>query len=188
MAIVTVDVTDEEPVPTRWEMPPNYASLQSPIPRGIIQFRGTDPIALLGSGDETSYKLTLTMPAGAAYLPKVIMVRYDSDDLDLNFNDNGFGFYVRAKDPEVLHFVMASGGEVINNANLANKIWAPLPVTPKVVLAGGDTMGLRFADMTAGGSTAGDMGYYVDFYAFDIDQVDKWQVNTPIPIISHTSF
>jgi len=188
MAVVTVSVTDSAPVATKWEMPPNYEGLRSPIPRGLITYAGTDAIATLTAGDETTYQLSLVMPPGFAYLPKMIQVLYRSDDLDANFNNLALGFYLRAIDKGTPHFSLQSPGEIIRNALDANIVWAPLPVTPKLVLQASDSMGIQCADMAPGGSSAGDMFYFMQFYVFDVDQVDKWEVNTPIPIISHTAF
>lgn len=191
MAIVTVSVSDSAPFATKWTMPGNYEGLRSPIPRGLITFAGDDAIALLGAGDETNYELALVMPAGYAYLPKTIQLSYESDDLVANFGLVGFGRYVifataGARKPPLFNIV--SPGEVINGAAEAGRIWTPERAVPKLSMLEGDQLQLRVQDMTTGGSTAGDMNYFVQMYVFDRDQVDKWEVNTPIPTISHTAF
>lgn len=188
MAIVTVSIADALPIATKWEMPANYEGIRSPIPRGIVTYSGTNPIATLSAGDETSYKLTLTMPPGFAYLLKTLHMRFISDDLVNNFNNIAQGFYGRAVDPIDTEFVIQTPGEAIIGAVVAFKLYGPIATTPKLLLLGDDTIGCRLADMDAGGSTAGDVLYYWQFYVFDVDQVDKWEVNTPIPTISHTSF
>lgn len=187
MAVVSVSVQDSIPLPTKWEMPTSQESLRTPIPRGVVTFSSSDPIATLSAGDETAYSVQCTMPGGFAYLPKVINLRFSSDDLVANFNLNAFGFYTRADGP-VTFFWSLEGLLVIDSAVEANIVWQPLPVTPKLYLLPGEQLTLRAADMDAGGSTAGDMFYFIELYVFDIDQIDKWATNTPIPIISHTSF
>lgn len=188
MAVVTVTVADSAPIATKWEMPGNYEGLRSPIPRGLVTFSGADAIATLSAGDETAYALTLTMPPGFAYLMKVLHVRFNSADLVANFGLIGHGEYVRSVDPVNCAFNLVSPGEAINAAVIATLKWGPGATTPKLVLLGGDTTSVRLSDMDAGGSSAGTMAYYIQFYVFDVDQVDKWEVNTPIPTISHTAF
>lgn len=188
MAVVTVTVTDAAPIATKWEMPGNYEGLRSPIPRGLISYYGTDAIATLSAGDETAYKLTLTMPPGFAYLLKAIMLRFQSDDLVANFGLRGLMSYGRSGEPQSPAFTLVSPGEIIVLAVQSNIIWAPVATTSKLMMLGADVLELRLSDMDAGGSTAGDIKYFAQFYVFDVDQVDKWEVNTPIPVISHTSF
>lgn len=188
MAVVPVAITDSLPDAKKWEMPTTYDGLRSPIPRGLITFSGSDPIATLGAGDETAYTLTTVMPPGFVYLPRIMHVRFTSDDLVAQFGVNAFGVYVRNEDTINCKFNMQSPGVVINNAVVGELLYHPLPVTPKILLAGADSIQFRLSDMSAGGSTAGDMIYFVQLYVFDVDQVSKWEVNTPIPTISHTSF
>lgn len=189
MTVIAVTVTDATPVPTKWEMPLNYVGLRSPIPRGLLTYRGTSAIALLGAGDETAYRLNLEFPVGFFYLPKVLQLRYKSDDLVAQFNDRALGNYggsgVQA------NFNMVSPGIVISLAVTGIQVWTPALATPKLFIQGraGSTGQTFFAsDMSSGGSTAGDMQYFMQYYVFDVDQVDKWEPNTPIPVISHTSF
>lgn len=191
MAIVTVSVSDAAPVVRRWELPGNYDGLRSPIPIGTLLFRGFDAIATKGAGDETAYTLTLTMPGGAAYLPRSALIRFSSDDLTSNFSDLGFGFYLDDTTPANLinaFLLSAGGGLAADSAVVAEQIWSPAQGASKLILPPGGTLRFRVNDLAAGASTAGDMAYWVEFYIFNVDQVDKWEVNTPIPTISHTSF
>lgn len=196
MAIIAVSVSDALPKPYRWAMPPEGQSLLSPIPRGFVVYSGSDSIPLLGAGDETNYNLTLTMATGFAYLPRNLVIRYTSDDLVNQFDNLGQGIYIR---PSVVPGNVGSGsagltpfniespGEINQTASLGTRIWTPPQGTPKLLLQGGDTLLLFLADM-AGTSTAGDMEYWIDFYVFDVDQIDKWPIHTPTPVISHVSF
>lgn len=188
MTIITVAITDTTPLGIKWDMPGNYQGLRSPIPRGIIQYSGTDAIAVLGTGDQTNYTLSLVMPTGYAYLPKNLMVEYVSDDLTNDFNNNGLGLLFGHWPIIGPQFNMVSPGEAINNAAQAFRIWTPAQGTPKVVAVGTESYNFRMADMSTDASTAGDMRYFCEFYVFDVDQVSRWEVNTPIPVISHVSF
>jgi len=188
MTVVSVTVIDTEPYVRRWEMPVNYEGLRSPIPQGILTFSGTDAIATLAGGDQTAYRLNLVMPTGFAYLLKLLSLKFSSDNLVANFGLNGHAFFQRVVDPISNSFSIVSPGEDINAAVVAQIHWSPVSTAPKLLLRGLEQLGIRVSDMDAGGSSAGDMLYFCQFYIFDVDQIDKWEVNTPIPTISHTSF
>lgn len=197
MAIVTVTVADLTPFPTQWAIDPAGPQQRSPIPRGVITFTGAAEIAAKGAGDETSYILNLTMPLGFSYLPRRGHCGFRSDDLVESWENNGAGQYNRSismKAPDALGsrgrtaFQMQSNGQAVIVAALAQRIWVPGVGAPKLLLGGGDVFSVFLSDMTAGATIAGDMEHQWEFYVFDSDQVDKWQVNTPIPIINHASF
>lgn len=192
MAVVPILLTLSNPRAVQWEMPGNYEGLRSPIPLGLIVFSGTVAVATLVSGDETYARIVMNMPAGSfAFLPRNYMAMFQSDGLQQGFETTGFGFYagraawVTNEEPR---FSLTSVGEIINGAITALQIWNPAPGSPKLMLLPGEQMHSRFADMTSAGSTAGDLSVYAEFYVFKVDQIDKWELNTPIPVIQHTSF
>lgn len=195
MAINSVNATDDEPVPFQWQVDPAGPQQRSPIPRGLITFSGTDATVTKDAGDETAYRLILTMPTGFAYLPRRAHLIFTSDDLTEGFNSVGSGLYQRFSivgDSSALvtqtQFSLDSVGQAIILAATATRLWTPAPGSPKLLLGGSDRMILDLVDMSAGATTAGDMVYQFEFYVFDTDQIDKWQVNTPIPVINHASF
>lgn len=195
MAVITVSITDSLPVKTSWELPPNPVAMRSPIPRGLVTFFGTDAILAKGANDETSYKLRLTMPTGFAYLPKLLSITMQADALSNNFGLQGIMAYVmpsRGSTSEgsfgTYPVPFVCPGETIALATIARRTYAPIRGTAKQLLRGGDLVDFFLSDMDAGTSDAGDMNYYLEFYQFDVNQVDKWEVHTPIPMISHTSF
>lgn len=197
MAIITVTVADAEPTPTRWAMPPDPSVQRSPIPQGTITYSGEDAIATLAGGNQTSYGLNLTMPTGFAYLPRVVLVRFASDDITESWDATGEVLYTLTSAGQaaggtfgsVFH-AMLSPGAFVRSAAKASRLWVPAAGSPKLMLQGADVYGIALTDMDsgAGGSTAGDISYWVQFYVFNIDQIDKWEVNTPIPVISHVAF
>lgn len=188
MAVVTVVIADSQPIPIAWELPPGPIALRSPIPRGLLVYEGTAEIAIKGTSDQTSIIITTTVPSGFAYLPRNVMVQIESDDLVNDFNVDAIGFTQMARFSQVARFNMTSPGEAINGGTTAGKIYAPGRGAQKLILLDGDSMSFRFTDMSADASPAGDVRYFVEFYVFDVDQIDKWEINTPIPTISHTSF
>lgn len=198
MAIITVTVADADPTPFGWELPPNPAQIRSPVPRGLIIFAGTVAIPTLVAGNETTYFLTTTMPDGFAYLLKNMEIDYVSSTLENGFDVNGHGFINRsnspggsgAGDPGRVRFNIQSPGNINVAAAVAVKIWTPIQGSPKVILRPGEDMQFYVQDMDAAqdGSVSGVMSYNVEMYVFDLDQIDKWEINTPTPVISHVSF
>lgn len=198
MAIISVSIGNTAPLARRWEMPTGVISARSPIPRGLITFFGSDPIAALLSGNQTAYLLTCTMPEGFVYIPRNINMKFLSDDLTNDFNNLGAGFYVQkdyqggsdAKRPwtGMPQFCMCSDGEIIIDADAALRIWSPGLNSPKGILLGNDTIRVQLADMSADASTAGDMHYFIELYVFDLDQVDKWELNYPQPVVNAAAF
>lgn len=195
MTIITVAITNTNPTAWKWELPPSPDLLRSPVPRGVVKFHGDDAIATKIAGDETFYKLTLTMPTGFVYLPRYFVQRFDSDDLVAEWQLNAMGFYSLASKGSVaaggagaIHFNMTSPGALTLGAAAKNFMWTPPVGTPKLIMAGGDQINFYLADMDAGETTAGDMAYQHEFYVFDVDQIDKWELNTPIPVISQGAF
>jgi len=185
MAVIPIAVNDSTPEALKWTMPINYVGLRSPIPRGLLRFHGTKAIPILGSGDQTSFELVLTFPTGFVYLPKFMAIEFISDDLTNDFNDNGTFNYGTLVDTE---FNFISPGEFIAAGVSARRTWVPGPGTPKIFVPGSGVIEFKLADMSADASTAGDMGYDSVFYIFDLDQVDKFELNTPIPTIDHGAF
>lgn len=190
MSVIAVALTDVKPFPIYWSTPAYYSQLRSPIPGGLIVFGFTGAIPLLGAGDETNLKLTITLPDGYAYLLRNCRISIESDDLTNTFGVLGSGQYDRTPNPtpQKSKFEMESSGNIIHEAVTAHKIYTPVRSTPKLILKPADSMTFRFSDMDSGGSAAGDCSWYMEFYVFGLDQVDKWEVNSPIPTISHTSF
>lgn len=197
MAIITVSVADGDPAPRRWVMPPSTIATRSPVPQGLITFSGIDAIATLAAGNQTFYSLILTMPAGFAYLPRTVLLRYTSDSTVQTWDDTGLAFIridssgaASLGQAGAISHGLSSPGVWNGGAANASRIWTPSDGSPKLVLKGGDRTNFELTDMDAGagGQTAGDMSYWIDYYVFGIAQVDNWEVNTPIPVINHTAF
>jgi len=190
MAVISVEI-NSTPTARRWETPQAYVALRSPIPQGLLTYKGVQAIATKLAGNQTAIRLNLLMPSGYAYLVRMIALRFQSDDLVLEYDVNGYGqwagagFLGQVDNPG---FNILATGKAFSGAANANIHWQPTPTVPKIVQVGGDTMILRVNDMDAGETTSGDFSFWSEFYIFDVDQVDKWEVNTPIPVISHTSF
>lgn len=190
MAVVSVIETDTTPTIRRWEMPAGPQGLRSPVPRGILCFNGTQAYAAKITTNQTNIRVVLNFPTGYVYLAKSLLLRIVSDDLVNDFNLVGGGNYVLAALSQNPHFNMECPGEVIVGlATQAAKIYGPTQYSsPKYFINQNDAMGFNFADMSADASTAGDFIWNMEFFQYDVDQIDKFELNTPIPIVTSTSF
>lgn len=186
MTVIDVDITDDTPFRKGWELPAAPDQLRSPIPGGLIIFTGTQAIATLGSGDQTKFTITYVMPTGFAYIIRNHNLRFQSDDATVGFNDLGFASYASQTGGPQMQ--LKSEGLTLLASAVAGKYYSLLRSAPKLLMTGGQNFLSRLNDVTGAGSVAGDMTWYSEFYVFNADQIDKWEINTPIPTISHTSF
>lgn len=195
MTIIQYDIVAGPPKAVKWELPGNPDSLRSPIPRGTLNFHGTEPILAKGANDEIGFRLDVNLPNGFVYVPKDFMVRMVSDDLVNNWELFGNGTYSRpsAGSPATggagnNAFNFQSPGASFTNAAIKTVIWGPEGGTPKAIMRGGDELVMFFSEMGAGVATAGDMSWSIQWYVYDVDQIDKWELNTPIPVTNLAVF
>lgn len=196
MTVVKVDIEGASPTARKWALPEQGDLLRSPIPRGRVTYHGIQAIALKAAGDITSFRLNLTMPTGFVYIPRTVYIRFVSDDLVAAFDLLGNGVFKLGPtgstngDVGKIIFNMKSYGISQNYSGTAkaNQLWVPPVGTPKVILAGGDTMEFVLTDDDSSESTAGDMTWGIEFLVFDVDQVDKWELNTPIQVMNQGYF
>lgn len=189
MAVISISTTDATPKVRRWEMPAGPQGIRSPVPRGILCFNGTTAIASKLSTNVTNVRLIVQPPTGYVHLLKSFALRVASDDLSIDFGLFGTGSYSLASTAINPHFnIVAPGISFVTLATRANIIFVPTPDTPKFFLVDTDNIAFNVQDMSADASTAGDYFWNVELYQFDVDQIDKFELNTPIPVISSTSF
>lgn len=190
MAVIDLSVIDALPAVSRWEMPANPDALRSPIPRGIIKYDGTTAVALKTAGNLTAFKVVTTLPDGFAYLMKSAVIKVVSDDL-VNLWDL-FGALTVNIDKDAAAAVSypfnAFGTAILGSGTRATKIFTPVTGTSKFILMSDDVVDFRLTDSDAAESPAGDIFWHIELYQYDVDQVLKYEVNTPIPVISQTSF
>lgn len=190
MAVFAVDLTLSAPRSVQWAIPGNYDGLRSPIPLGLAVFSGLIAVPILGSGDQTAAQVIMTMPENYAFLPRNYALQFAADGLAQGFNTTGIGLYTGRDVWSVRgpFFSLTSIGEIVNGAVAGLQIWNPSPGSPKLMMLPGENLRGRLVDETSAGSIAGTLSAYAEFYVFKLDQIDKWELNTPIPVIAHTSF
>lgn len=190
MAVIEVAITDSTPIPYAWENLGGEEQARSIVPRGKVLFVGNDIIPLKVAGNETQYNLTLTLPDGFAYIARYIVIRIVSTTLVLEFDLVGSGQFTR---PSLnlptgfesnTWFAMDSPGAQNFKAVNKTQVYTPSRGSPKVICKGGDSMEFFLSDMDAGETPIANAIYEVEFLVFDLNQVDKWEINTPIPVLT----
>lgn len=180
MAIIAVNLADNGDSETLWAVPPNAQLDKSPIPRGIRHYHGTAPIAILGSGDQTAVTLSFTFPTRAVYLPRVITLKFASDDTTSEFDQ--FGTLRFTQNSGTIHsYVMRSEGISRQGATLlAENIYRPLGRWREWINVGEDPVtGVQMSinDNSGDASAAGDVEWAADFWIYDIEQCNHYTVN-----------
>lgn len=184
MAIVNVSPSDGGRDTARWAIPPDDILNKTPIPRGVRTYGGTAAVLALGAGDETNVQITFTFPTVFVYLPKSISTQFISDDLTTEFSNEGTLRY-RPRNATAIgtvkDYAMHCDGPSFVAAVRSSQVFRPLG-TWRQWIAGqnGDTMNLFMADISGDTSTAGDIGWNAEFWAYDIEQCLNWPVNTPM--------
>lgn len=190
MAVVAVEVTDATPTVRRWELPEGPQGLRSPVPRGLLCFNGTAAFAAKITTNVTNIRLTLSPPTGFVHLIKSFLLRVQSDDLVMDFGLFGVGNYTLDGFLQNPHFSITAPGVCFTGAaTKGTLIYGPgANSAPKFYIRGTETMSFNVSDMSADASTAGDFRWNAEFYQFDVDQFDKYELNTPIPVRNSDSF
>lgn len=189
MTVITVAVTDPGDEVQRWSVPDDSVLNHTPIPRGVRKYVGSNGIAALGAGDETSVIITFTFPTAFVYLLKAMTYEFFSDDLTSEFNDRGLFQYLPAGVTSTVAtktYNLVSPGAGISAAVNSVNAWAMGTGFNRLWIDGTklDTVRAMFADMSGDTSTAGNFAWYAEFWEYDIEQCFKWPVNTPQPIVA----
>lgn len=189
MAVIAVTATDTGRETVHWSVPPDNVLNQTPIPRGLRDYRGAAAVLALGAGDETNVDITFTFPTAFIYLPKSISFMFQSDGILSEFGNLGILEYQPGAIPTLglrEQYSMASDGQAFRQATRSVQIYRPQGTWRQFVNGpNGDTIHINLADMSMDTSEAGDVTWSCDFWEYDIEQCLKWPVNTPIPQFSY---
>lgn len=189
MSIISVTPSDAGNETQRWSIPVETVLNQSPVPRGLRYYGGTQAIAALGANDETSIQLTLTFPTAFNYLCKAISLVFASDDLTTEFSNIGTLEYRPGGVTDldlISQYELFSDGSSFRAAVASIQQYRPLGSWRRWLTGpDGDTLVVFLADISGDASTAGDFQWQAEFWEYDVEQCLKWPVNTPLPTISY---
>lgn len=155
---------------------------QTFIPRGLRTYLGTLPVAAKLAADQSRVQITFTFPESFIYLLKGFNFRFTSDDQVNDFESVGSMLYSKpSTDPQVE--IVSSGTEFRGAALTASKNFQLAVGAPRYLIDSGlgDDLRISVADVSSDASTAGDVAWYAEFFAFDREQVLEYPVNTCVP-------
>jgi len=184
VAIITNTTTVTAFTPTTWEIPGNID--RSQIPRGMITYQGVIPVAALLTSNTLSFRIILTMPINYFFALKSFYVSMQSDDGSIGFDNAGSITFGQAGS-DVQQMILSRGIDFEYSNLRAHKSYALDAVGPYAFLdgSGGDAFTVVLSDTSGGDESAGDVSYVISFYQFDVEQMNKYAINTSMPVIRY---
>lgn len=186
MAVIFVGETDTGFQTNHWQVPPEPALMASPIPRGYRIYRGTLPVLALGAGDETQVDIGMTFPTGYVYLPRQLTIEFISDDLTTEFSNNGQLEYRPGGGAGLAtthSYALECPGASFRAAARSVQVYHPVGTWKHFIRPeDGDLIHLWLADISGDTSAAGDVLWHAEFLEYDVEQLLRWEVNSPNPV------
>jgi len=182
---------------TPYERPPQTISMWTAIPRGMHSLVAS--VALTAKPVNDTYLMTIvaTLPPNFAYVMESLYFGIVVDQAEdfrnrVNLNIQNFfrggpagltanytsGFVSTSPDNET-RSISRNGGDGSSNG-AGNTPWPTFPLT------GGNTAGVQINfsawNNTATVAAAGTIDFYLNFWQFDLEQLRKYPVNSPLPV------
>jgi len=185
--IQTVDLTPDY-VP--YERPPEQFTLWSAIPRGLQSFIASVQLDAKALNDTALLNLNATLPPNFGYVLMDVNVSI-SQDTAVNwsaiFNLNLQQFY-RATGSAVIglngnwvqEFNVNDAFGVVGRALQVVQPWPSFPMIGTPTTAG-ILINMTMANPAAGAALAGTVNAYMSWWQFDLEQIRKFPINSPIP-------
>jgi len=167
-------------------------TLYSLIPRGIRRFFSTfTTVSAKPFNDQLDLFLTATLPVGFAYLLRSIVMRVAQDDADdwektcevlMTRAIPGQGVTSQVIHLEATLFRVGSGTDRIavlardaDLSSFAGPFWSTQPIAA--------ALRLHMANVEAATADEGIVDAHVEFYEYDLNQAQRYWINTPIPVL-----
>ena len=186
MAVISVTGSDSGADQVNHAVPGEPELNYSVVPRATRHYESTLSYAAKLAADQTRVEVTFNFPQNFYYLLKSLVVNVQSDDQTLDFNANGAILYALdhwSNNPQV---PVISDGVYFHTSSLkSGRLYTPRD-TPRYFIDGpkGDQFIIQLSDTSSDASPAGDVIWYAEFWVFDVDQVNKWPINTAQPVFS----
>lgn len=184
MAIVNNVTVDNGKLAKSWKIPSGGELKDTFVPRGMMVFLGTIPVAALAVGDELQLRVSLTFQESYQYVLKSIAATFISDDQTSDMDLLGSIEWATPTGSNPLFEFNSPGTTFRGTTLVASNTYQLQPHTPRPLMNSGDILHLNLSNMT-GDSTAGDLRWYCECLIFDQEQVLTWPVNTPQPVICY---
>ncbi len=178
---------------TPYERPPDIVALWSAIPRGMLSFTAFEALDAKALNDEALVTIPWVLPSNFAYVLESLHFSITqnraqdwSDRVNLNLQNfarwgvvglNGNyrrGFEASTQDVNTRTITDIGGNEGITS----------FPTFPLVnpETANGVAFNFNAFNNTATAATAGTLHFYCNFWEFDLEQVRKYPINSPVPV------
>ena len=189
MANVAVSIA-MDPTYLPYERPSDPATLWTAIPRGLRGF--IVELGILAAkpvNDTETLALTATLPANFAYVMAEISLRLSQDvasDWQASYTlnlQNWYQGFLGVSTNWNIFFDNNSGGTGAPDTR-GNPFRQPvIPTQPMWAPKGtsGILINITTKNLQAAVGAAGTISAYINFWEFDLEQVKKFPINTPIP-------
>lgn len=184
MAIVNNVTVDNGLLSKVWKIPSGDVVNSTFVPRGLMVFQGTKAVAAVGAGDTLQLRVSLTFPDSYQYLLKSLVASFLSDDGTCNMDTLGSVQWATPQATNPIVQFDSPGTYFVGTTLVAGQTYQLNPHTPRPLINVGDVVHIDLSD-TTGTSTAGDVRWYAEFFAFDQEQALSWPVNSPQPVVCY---
>ncbi len=186
MALVIQDVTGISSYQP-YERPPDPIALWSAIPRGLQSFFFAGSLDLISAGNNALLNLNSTLPVNFGYVMADAAVKLSMTGAGADWNRtfilNVSNFY---RDSGNLGIVADWLQEMDASDNIGDSKsmkqlypWPTYPMVAPGTTGIGATMAMFNNAQTA--RSAGVFFGYISFWVFDLEQIRKYAINSPIP-------
>lgn len=188
MALVTTTIAMKS-VWTPYERPPDQVALWSAIPRGLQSFVvDTGALDAKPINDDQLVVLTATLPNNFGYVMADAGLNLAQDravDWQANSTVNLQNFFQATTDISVgLSYTWHQGFKAdLDNTIILMDVRQPWPAFPMVAPRGtsGILVVISAFNGNATAAAAGTVNSFISFWQFDLEQLRKYPINSPIP-------
>ncbi len=173
-----------------YERPSDRAALWTAIPRGLQSFMAaTAQVDIKPVNDDFQLSLTATLPPNFAYVmadANFSLTQNRAVDFEDNVNLNLQNFY-RGSESATVGLAGNWVQDFIINASTVTargmQQIAPWPAFPLVAPRGASGILVNFTawNNQDAAATTGIFDFFISFWQFDLEQIRKFPINTPLP-------
>jgi len=193
MAIISVTPTDAGMI-SQWKRPAGKRLEASRVPVGLKTYTGTQAIASLLAGNQTSFRLTMNFTEPFTFQLKDLAIWWQTDDsaTDPDLSTEGLFNYLFSSPPggnfplDRQPAFLLQGSLAFRGATLLPTVaYAPVaPIRPLIRGGIGSLARIDLNDSSADATAAGDVVWAVNFYMYDVEQTLHYAVNEAITTLS----
>lgn len=182
------------PVYIPYERPPDSVALWTAIPRGLFSFVVSAALDAKAIGDEALVSILGTLPPNFAYVMEGAhwnIVQNRAFDWEDRVNLNLQNFFRSPVNTGVALTANYAHGSQTNAQNsqtrsiISSNNTEPWPSFPMVAPDGTSGVAINFSGWnndTVNATTVGTINFWISFWQFDLEQIRKYPINSPLPV------